>query len=121
MGILTDWFIENLEGDYKRSNDPIFSVICSGGMSEQFSKIETNSSFGEGSFFDKFSKASGKLVNFNKDAGSTFLHYVEKCLNVPYRMDKVLPVYPLKMALLRIWSGHTFVVTSLINITFPNL
>lgn len=89
MGMLTDWFIENFKGSFKRSNDPIFSVICCGGMSEQFSKIDTNSSFGEGSFFDKFFKASGKLVNFNMDAGSTFLHYVEKCLNIPYRMDKV--------------------------------
>ena len=32
--------------------------------------------------------ADGKFCNFNFDSASTFIHYVEKKLNVPYRYDK---------------------------------
>ena len=46
-------------------------------------------SYGEDSFFDRFYKVGGKICNFNNfDAGSTFVHYVERKLGVPYRFDK---------------------------------
>jgi aminoglycoside 3-N-acetyltransferase len=45
-------------------------------------------SFGPDSFFERFYHAGGKILNFNFDAGSTFVHYVERCLGVSYRFDK---------------------------------
>jgi aminoglycoside 3-N-acetyltransferase len=71
-----------------RSLDPIFSVT---GIGEKASILLNNvgeECFGVESFWDRFYLADGKFVNMNMDTGNTFIHYVERTLNVPYRFNK---------------------------------
>jgi aminoglycoside 3-N-acetyltransferase len=74
-----------------RSDDANFSVAAVGKNAEYFTKNAPPHSFGKNSFWERFLKCNGKFCNFNFDAGSTFVHYVEKLLNVPYRYDKKFP------------------------------
>lgn len=71
-----------------RSDDGNFSVAALGKNAEYFTENPPEYSFGKDSFFDKFKKMNGKFVNLNFDSGSTFIHYVERELKVPYRWDK---------------------------------
>lgn len=71
-----------------RSDDANFSVAAIGWLADYFTKDAPEYSFGRNSFWNRFLNSSGKIANFNFDAGSTFIHYVEKSLNVPYRYDK---------------------------------
>lgn len=73
----------------KRSAEPIFSVAALGARATEFTENVTNECFGPDSFWDRFMRADGIICNLNFDAGSTFLHYVERQLNVPYRYDKL--------------------------------
>jgi aminopeptidase-like protein/aminoglycoside N3'-acetyltransferase len=72
-----------------RSGDPIFSIAAIGARAEELTKDVSEECFGHGSFWDRFFHADGVICNINFDAGSTFIHYVERCLNVPYRYDKL--------------------------------
>lgn len=76
------------DSDAYRSCDANFSVAAIGVESEFFTHNADPYSFGENSFFARFLAKGGKFCNFNFDAGSTFLHYVERVLKVPYRFDK---------------------------------
>lgn len=71
-----------------RSIDPNFSVCAVGKSAEYFTSGIEPYTFGNKAFFHRFYESSGKICNFNFDSGSTFIHYVEKQLNVPYRYDK---------------------------------
>lgn len=71
-----------------RSLDANFSITAIGKNAKFFTENPTPNSFEKGSFFDKFLQKNGIFCNFNFDSGSTFIHYVEKCNNVPYRWDK---------------------------------
>jgi aminoglycoside 3-N-acetyltransferase len=72
-----------------RSVDGNFSIVAIGNLAGFFTKYPPEHSFGKNSFWERFLKSNGKFVNLNFDAGSTFIHYVEKTLNVPYRFDKI--------------------------------
>jgi len=74
--------------DSVRSADPNFSVAAIGPLAEQLTGDPPAHSFGQDSFWERFLAVGGKFCNFNMDAASTFLHYVERCLDVPYRWDK---------------------------------
>ncbi len=71
-----------------RSHDANFSVAALGARAHQLTRDVPDHSFGPDSFWERFLHAGGKFCNLNFDAGSTFIHYVEKRLNVPYRYDK---------------------------------
>lgn len=71
-----------------RSADANFSVAAIGNLARFFTQEAVEYSFGDDSFWDKFLKTGGVFCNFNFDAASTFIHYVERTLNVPYRFDK---------------------------------
>ncbi len=71
-----------------RSADANFSIAAIGANSVFFTGDAPEHSFGKGSFWDKFLQKKGKICNFNFDAGSTFVHYVEKSIGVNYRYDK---------------------------------
>lgn len=71
-----------------RSNDGNFSVAAIGKNAEYFTKDAPENSFGAGSFWEKLLEKDGVFCNFNFDSGSTFVHYVERLLQVPYRFDK---------------------------------
>ena len=84
------FFSENLRKDplSSRSADANFSIAAIGANSIYFTSDAPEHSFGKGSFWDKFLQKKGKFCNFNFDAGSTFVHYVEKSIGVNYRYDK---------------------------------
>jgi len=74
-----------------RTNDPMFSVAMSGNIKKIFpDKVSVSSQcFGDNSIWDLMYKNNAKICNFNVDSGSTYIHYVEKKHNVPYRFDKL--------------------------------
>lgn len=72
-----------------RSHDPIFSVSALGEQAKFLADHVSIECFGKDSFWDRFLHADGIICNLNFDAGSTFIHYIERCLNVPYRYDKL--------------------------------
>jgi aminoglycoside 3-N-acetyltransferase len=76
------------QDDARRSHDPIFSVAAIGTMAKDFTADAPVECFGRNSFWDRFHQADGVICNLNFDAGSTFVHYVERELNVEYRFDK---------------------------------
>lgn len=71
-----------------RSLDPMFSVAAIGKQSKELTSDISQYCFGENSFWDRFYDQNGLVCNLNLDSASTFIHYVEKMLNVPYRFDK---------------------------------
>src|SRR5579864_7734572 len=72
-----------------RSDDANFSVAAIGKNAEFFTKDASTHSFGKNSFWERFLKYDGKICCFNVGIKlNTFIHYVEKELQVPYRMDK---------------------------------
>lgn len=70
-----------------RSQDANFSVACVGLRSESFISNVSARSFDEKSFWARFLAANGIICNLNLNVGSTFLHFVERELHVPYRTD----------------------------------
>lgn len=73
----------------RRSLDPLFSVAAIGKKSREITENIPNECFGEGSFWERFHLANGVICNLNVWAISTFIHYIEKKINVPYRYDKL--------------------------------
>lgn len=86
MGIFAEWI--RLHPDAKRSRDPSYSVAAIGEKAEMLTTAIPENSFGRNSFFDRFLAVNGTILNLNLDAGSTFLHFLEREMNVPYRFDK---------------------------------
>ena len=80
-----------LDPDAIRSEDANFSIVAIGAKAKYLTEKVPEFSFGKNSFWDKFLKENGIIVNFNFDTGSTFIHYVERELRVPYRYDKGFP------------------------------
>ena len=77
--------------DAHRSLEPIFSVAAIGRLAEQLTTDVSSECFGSGSFWERFLKEDGIICNLNVWVISTFIHYVEKQLGVPYRYDKIFP------------------------------
>lgn len=77
-----------VDNEAHRSEDANFSIVAIGKNAEYFTQNPPEHSFGADCFWDRFLKTDGIFCNFNFDSGSTFIHYVEKCLQVPYRWDK---------------------------------
>ncbi len=86
MGAFSEW-VRRHPGAV-RSCDPCYSVAAIGAEAEQLTRDVSTNSFDHNSFFGRFSRRNGKILNLNFDAGSTFVHFVERKLNVPYRFDK---------------------------------
>lgn len=72
----------------RRSVDPCYSVAACGPYSWDITRCTNNNSFDDWSSFGTLLELGGKVLNMNFDAGSTFIHYVERKLGVPYRFDK---------------------------------
>lgn len=73
-----------------RSEDANFSVVAIGKNAKYFTENAPEHSFGKNSFWERFLNKNGKLCRFNLDPDyNTFIHYVEKLLNVSYRYDKL--------------------------------
>jgi aminoglycoside 3-N-acetyltransferase len=86
MGILTEYI--RTRPNALRSEDANFSVAVIGKDAMTLTQDAPEHSFGKNSFWNKLLSYGGKICNMNFDAGSTFLHFAEKDLGVPYRYDK---------------------------------
>jgi aminoglycoside 3-N-acetyltransferase len=86
MGVFSEYIRQ--EPNSIRSLDPNFSIACIGLNCEYYIRQDTNHSFGINSFFHKFYINNGKFINMNLDAGTTFIHFIEKQEKVHYRFDK---------------------------------
>jgi len=73
----------------RRSSDPMFSVAAIGRRAREFTDDVPIECFGQKSFFDRLMKTNGAICNIGIPPGSTFIHYVEQSLNVPYRFKKL--------------------------------
>lgn len=71
-----------------RSEDANFSIVAIGENAKYFIENPDEYSFGKNSFWSRFLEKRGIICNFNFDSASTFIHYVERELQVPYRYDK---------------------------------
>ena len=80
--------VRQLPGSY-RSEDPLFSVAAFGKQARTLTAGVSEECFGSNSFWERFRSCNGVICNMNFDAGSTFIHYVEHSLSVPYRFDKL--------------------------------
>jgi|SanBayMetagenome_1026888.scaffolds.fasta_scaffold41247_2 aminoglycoside 3-N-acetyltransferase len=85
-GIFTE-MLRKLPNSY-RSDDPNISVAAIGKKAQQVTENLPENAYAINGFFDRFYQEGGVICNLNFDAGSTFIHYVEKCLQIPYRFDK---------------------------------
>jgi aminoglycoside 3-N-acetyltransferase len=86
-GVFTEFIRKHPEAS--RSCDPAVSVAALGAQAKLLTENAPQNSYdSEKSFFARFCKSHGKVCNLNFDAGSTFVHFVERELKVPYRFDK---------------------------------
>lgn len=87
MGAFSE-FVRKQEGRY-RTHDPLLSVSVPNSLKGKFEMVG-NHSLGEGSAFDILHHMNGvKFLFFGAKQGEcfTYVHYVEKMLDVPYRFD----------------------------------
>ena len=75
--------------DSIRSSDPLFSVAAIGPRARELTEDTPRDCFGRGSFWERLLESNGMICNLNRDAGATFVHYIEKLLGVEYRYDKL--------------------------------
>jgi len=85
-GMFSEWI--RTKTNAIRSEDANYSIAVIGEKTEFYTKNPPSHSFGKNSFWERFLETNGKFCNFNLDPASTFVHYAEKILKVPYRFDK---------------------------------
>ena len=85
-GMLSEYMIKHYPEN--RTLDPNFSVCGIGKAFDVYKNCNIHESFGSGSFFELFKNRNGKILCLNFDAGSTFVHYIERANNVDYRYNK---------------------------------
>ena len=91
MGALNEYF--RALPDSERSGDPLMSVAVSGNDSSIIRDLP-HTSLGGGSTFDKLHHLGARVrflfLGVSPAKCFTYTHYVEKCLEVPYRYDREL-------------------------------
>lgn len=86
-GLLSE-FVRN-DPESLRTDDANFSVAAIGKNAKLLTDKMPEHSFGKNSFWERFLSLNGKICCFNVGLEyNTFIHYVEKKFNVPYRYDK---------------------------------
>lgn len=88
MGALIE-YIRKQPGVH-RSLDPLLSLLVIGAREDLAAGPPTGHSFGPGSSFDRLHQAGGvKFLFFGAEFEEyfTYIHYIEKVLDVPYRFD----------------------------------
>ena len=68
--------------------DPNQSFLVFGKNKRFFCDNPSENSYDKNSMWARLIKKDAKICNINLNAGSTFIHYVERMLNVSYRFDK---------------------------------
>lgn len=74
--------------DFTTYPDPNVSVSIYGKNAKWLSRYENKNAYGRNSFFDKFDKLNGKILNISLGPTSTFIHYYERQYGIDYRYDK---------------------------------
>ncbi len=88
MGALNEY--ARKQAGHNRSLDPLLSVAAFGDGAREFTAAQTEHSLGRNSVFDLMHRAGNvKFLFFGAEFCEcfTYLHYVEKMLDVPYRFD----------------------------------
>ena len=86
-GIFSEYIRKNIKSI--RSQDGNFSVAAIGKNAKYYTENMPKESFGKNSFWERFMIKNGKLCRFNLNADfNTFIHYVEREINVQYRFNK---------------------------------
>jgi aminoglycoside 3-N-acetyltransferase len=80
-----NWLLSGEAGE--RSLDPMLSVLCYGQDEKALASFDDDHCFGEASLWAKLYNSDAIICNLNFDSGSTYLHWVEKQAEVPYRKD----------------------------------
>lgn len=90
VGVLPNWILEN-RSDFLRTKHPIYSFLVWGKDAEYLVSMNNIDSWGSDSPFNYLhdSNAIQLLFNVPLQSGFTFMHYVERCINVPYRYNKL--------------------------------
>jgi aminoglycoside 3-N-acetyltransferase len=88
MGALTEAARKRSDG--VRTGHPIYSFCALGAGADAFAGIVNVSAFGDDSPFAILHREGGQLavLDLPDTASMTFMHYVEQCANVPYRLHK---------------------------------
>lgn len=85
MGILNEYVRKR--DDAVRSLDPLLSV-CVVGENKSLAEVNGDSALGKGSFYDRLHSTDNVRIAFlgaDELNVNTHLHYVEECVDVPYR------------------------------------
>ncbi len=85
-GSLSDYVAVN--GECAFWDEPMCRIAATGRDREYLTGGQTKETFGPNSFWSRFLEMDGKFVNLNFDAGSTFIHFCERELGVPYRQNR---------------------------------
>ena len=80
-----NWLI--LSDNGVRSNDPMLSVVATGGKAEAMTSNIDPVCFGAESIWARLHADDAMICNLNLDSGSTYLHWVERENHVSYRSD----------------------------------
>ncbi len=87
VGLFSEEFRNKI--NVSRSNHPMFSVSVFGKHVENLTSYNLKSCFGKDSFFDKFTKLSGKIICMGCPLERiTYIHYIEQKCKVHYRYLK---------------------------------
>lgn len=77
----------------RRSHDPSVSVVALGAVADQITVNMPENSYSSEGIFGRLLSMEAKAFNMNIDAATTFVHYAEREMEVPYRFDKVFSGY----------------------------
>ncbi|MBW4651599.1 MAG: AAC(3) family N-acetyltransferase [Kaiparowitsia implicata GSE-PSE-MK54-09C] len=80
-----NWLLTSGRG--VRSADPMLSVVAIGGKAAELTGNIDPICFGSDSIWARLHADDAVICNLNIDSGSTYLHWVERELGVPYRFD----------------------------------
>jgi|ERR1051325_5188939 aminoglycoside 3-N-acetyltransferase len=84
-GVLTEYVRK--EPSACRSREPMLSVAALGVKAKAVTENVSNLCLGAGSVWERLLSLDAKICNLNLNPGSTFIHYIERLMNVPYRSD----------------------------------
>ena len=85
MGVFAEWV--RLHSESVRSYDPEYSVAAIGAKANYYCENIPSNSFSKGSVFDRLLPNDAIILCLNHP-GTTYTHFVERELKVPYRFDK---------------------------------
>ncbi|MEG0769680.1 MAG: AAC(3) family N-acetyltransferase [Ruthenibacterium sp.] len=88
VGVLGDIAVQR--ADFVRTRHPMYSFAVWGKDAQALYDADCISSFGADSSFAYMHRADALtlVVGLSPLAGTTFVHYVEQCMHVPYRYEK---------------------------------